>query len=131
MSFIKEKWNMICMALYGVSALCLLFPAFSVGAYGFSLGINAFSLLFGESFWALLLFLVPIGGLVFSIVTRAQKNYLYHMILFIVGIVLIFVAKGLVGGSYSSFISLGMGSILTIICYVVGGLVYFLNMGNK
>ena len=51
MSFIKEKWNMICMALYGVSALCLLFPAFSVGAYGFSLGINAFSLLFGESFW--------------------------------------------------------------------------------
>ena len=78
-----------------------------------------------------MLFLVPIGGLVFSIVTRAQKNYLYHMILFIVGIVLIFVAKGLVGGSYSSFISLGMGSILTIICYVVGGLVSFLNMGNK
>ena len=70
MNVIKEKWNMICIALYAVTIVCLLLPAYS--AFGF--GVSAFTVLFEASFGAIVLFLVPVGGLVFSIVTKEKKN---------------------------------------------------------
>lgn len=41
MNVIKEKWNMICIALYAVTIVCLLLPAYS--AFGF--GVSAFTVL--------------------------------------------------------------------------------------
>lgn len=131
MNVLKEKWNLISLALYGVSVICLFLPAYSVGAYGFSVGISAFDLLFNASFTAIVLFLVPIGGLVFALMTKGKKNYLIHMILFIVGIVIIFLTKMLAAGDYSALVGLGFGSILTILCYVAGVVIAFLNLGNK
>lgn len=48
MNVIKEKWNMICIALYAVTIVCLLLPAYS--AFGF--GVSAFTVLFEASFGA-------------------------------------------------------------------------------
>lgn len=52
MNVIKEKWNMICIALYAVTIVCLLLPAYS--AFGF--GVSAFTVLFEASFGAIVLF---------------------------------------------------------------------------
>ena len=98
MNVIKEKWNMICIALYAVTIVCLLLPAYS--AFGF--GVSAFTVLFEASFGAIVLFLVPVGGLVFSIVTKEKKNYLIHMILFILGLILVLISKSILAGEYGA-----------------------------
>ena len=136
MNVIKEKWNMICIALYAVTIVCLLLPAYS--AFGF--GVSAFTVLFEASFGAIVLFLVPVGGLVFSIVTKEKKNYLIHMILFILGLILdsgmsgdhtILISKSILAGEYGALLNFGFGSILTILCDVAGAVMAFLCMGSK
>ena len=43
MNVIKEKWNMICIALYAVTIVCLLLPAYS--AFGFGVSLSALPVL--------------------------------------------------------------------------------------
>ena len=127
MNVIKEKWNMICIALYAVTIVCLLLPAYS--AFGF--GVSAFTVLFEASFGAIVLFLVPVGGLVFFIVSKEKKNYLIHMILFILGLILVLISKSILAGEYGALLNFGFGSILTILCDVAGAVMAFLCMGSK
>lgn len=57
--------------------------------------------------------------------------YVLELIVAVVGIILIFVTKGLAGGSYSSLLSLGFGGILSVLCYVAIAVVNGIMMANK
>lgn len=127
MGVIKEKWNMVCMALYAVTIVCLLLPAYSA----LGLGVSAFTILFGGEFGAIILFLVPVGGLVFSIISKDKSNYLIHMVLFIVGLLIVLLSKSILAGGYGAYLSLGFGNILTILCDIAGAVMAFLCMGTK
>ena len=130
MDVIKKNWKLINLVLYIVCAVCWIFPMYSV----FGFGISSFTLLFEGSFLAIILFICPVLGLVFLL--APSKNslstiYVLELIVAVVGIILIFVTKGLAGGSYSSLLSLGFGGILSVLCYVAIAVVNGIMMANK
>ena len=111
MNVIKEKWNMICIALYAVTIVCLLLPAYS--AFGF--GVSAFTVLFEASFGAIVLFLVPV--IVVMEIMGRHAGWL--------------TAAAALAGEYGALLNFGFGSILTILCDVAGAVMAFLCMGSK
>ena len=130
MDAIKKNWKLINLVLYAVCAVCWIFPMYS--AFGF--GMSSFTLLFEASFLAILLFICPVLGLVFllaPIKKSVSTMYVLELIVAVVGIILIFVKKGLAGGSYSSLLSLGFGGILSVLCYVGIAIVNGIMMTNK
>lgn len=135
---IKDKWKIVCLVVYGFCAIMLFLPAISaMGA-----GMSAFQVLFEGSFFGIIYFIVPIVGIVLTLIMGDQKNYMIHIILCIAGIILLFVGKAVIvgviageagsyGGLVGSFISMGIGSILSLIVYLVGGVMSFLCMSQK
>lgn len=134
MDVIKKNWKLINLVLYIVCAVCWIFPMYSLGVFGVGVSISAFTMLFEISILGIILFICPILGLVFLLAPSKNSPstiYVLELIVAVVGIILIFVTKGLAGGSYSSLLSLGFGGILSVLCYVAIAVVNGIMMANK
>ena len=131
---LQKNWKSITAGIFAFSIIMLLLPIYSVVGL---VSANVFQL-FGESFFCgLLLILAPVAGLVFALAVgknmpSKQKNWI-AIVIYAVGIIMLFVGKAILAGAassqmgpYSSYInvgsliSLGIGSILTLIVFIVG-----------
>ena len=136
---VKDKWKIVCLVVYGFCAVMLFLPAISA----MGMGVSPFKMLFGgDGFFSIVYFIVPIVGIVLTFIMGEQKNYMIHIILCIVGIIVLFIGKALAvgviagaaggyGSLVGSLVNMGIGSILSLIVYLAGGVLSFLCMSQK
>ncbi|MBQ9942487.1 MAG: zinc ribbon domain-containing protein [Christensenellaceae bacterium] len=125
MNAVLQNRKLITLGAFGAAlAFTLIFAVYST----FGVGVSGFQVMFEANFFAgLLLIIAPIGGLVVELVLSNSMDSrmvsIIHLALGVVGIIMLFVVKGMILGEAAAYIgsmvSLGFGAVIALLGYIV------------